>query len=232
MSTRVACDLQDSIATITLDDGKVNALSTEMLAEINAALDRAKEDRATVLLTGKPGVFSAGFDMNVLGAGGAAAYKMLIAGFTLGERILSFPAPVVIACSGHAMAMGAFLLLAADYRLGAAGAFKIGANEVKFGLTMPFFGIEICRQRLATPYFHRSVINAEIYRPEDAVLAGFLDQVVPAAELMSVARAKATELAKLAVNVHSATKLRARDSALRAIRAAIAQDNEIFRALP
>ena len=222
--------LQDSIATVTMDDGKMNVLSIDMFSEINGAFDRAKADRAVVVFTGREGVFSAGFDLRVLRAGGPDAGKMVRMGFELAERILAFPAPVVIACTGHAIAMGVFLLLSGDYRVGAVGAHKIGANEVAIGITMPFFGVEMCRQRLATAHFHRAVINAEIYVPEDAVVAGFLDRVVPASELQDVARSVAVQLAKLDIDVHTATKLRARGHALQAVRAAIEADDAAFRA--
>jgi enoyl-CoA hydratase/carnithine racemase len=226
----VTYQLRDSIATITMDDGKMNVLSVDMFSEINGAFDRAKADRAVVVFTGREGVFSAGFDLRTLKAGGPDAGRMVRMGFELAERILAFPAPVVVACTGHAIAMGVFLLLSGDYRLGAAGTHKIGANEVAIGITMPFFGVEMCRQRLATAHFHRAVINAEIYGPEDAVVAGFLDRVVPASELQNAARHTAAQLARLDIDVHTATKLRARDHALKAVRAAIEADDAMFRA--
>lgn len=154
------------------------------------------------------------------------------AGFELAERVLSFPAPVVIACTGHAVAMGAFLLLSRDVRLAAAGQFKIGANEVAIGLTMPHFGIEICRQRLAPAHFNRAVINAEMYAPDQAAIAGFVDRIVPATELLTAALGAARTLGKLNMTVHSATKLRARSNALRAIRAAIEMDVAALIAIP
>jgi enoyl-CoA hydratase len=225
MGELVGYELQDAVATITMDDGRRNALSTAMFAEIAAALDRAHVDRAVVVLAGREGVFSAGFDLRVLAAGGAGARGMVKQGFELAERILAFPMPVVVACTGHAIAMGAFLLLAGDYRIGAAGPYKIGANEVAIGITMPFFAVEMCRQRLAPAHFHRAVITAEIYAPEDAVAAGFLDRVVPAPDLAAAARGKAADLATLNMEAHAASKLRAREHALRAIRAAIEQDD-------
>jgi enoyl-CoA hydratase len=221
--------IEGNIATLTLDDGKMNALSVDLLSEIGGALDRAKEEHAIVILTGREGVFSAGFDLRLLGAGGPDAYKMFVSGFRLAERILSFPAPIVVACTGHAIAMGAFLLLSADYRIGAAGAHKIGANEVAIGLTMPHFGVEICRQRLTASHFHRAVINAEIFGPDDAVTAGFLDRVVPVAELAEAAHSIAVGLGRLDRDVHTATKLRARGNALKAVRAAIEADEAIFQ---
>jgi len=230
MTPLLSYELRDGIATISMDDGKSNVLSAGMFTEINRALDRAAADQAVVVLSGREGVFSAGFDLRVLGAGGTDAYTMVRTGFELSERLLSSPVPVVIACTGHAIAMGAFLLLSGDYRVGAAGPYRIGANEVAIGITMPFFGIEICRQRLAPAHFHRAVINAEIYRPEDAVVAGFLDRVVPGGDVPAVAHAVASDLTKLDIGVHTATKLRARDHALKAIRAAIEADDAAFGA--
>lgn len=230
MSDLVTYQLNDAIATIALDDGKVNVLSPTMLVEINAALDQAMADKAVVVLTGREGMFSAGFDLRVLTAGGPDAIGMLFGGFELAERILSFPTPVVIACNGHAVAMGVFLLLSGDYRIGASGPFKIVANEVAIGLTMPHSAIEICRQRLAPAHFNRAVILAEPYSPEDAVVAGFLDRVVPPLELQEVARSTAAQLGKLNMSAHGASKLRAREQALTAIGTAIEADKVSLQA--
>jgi enoyl-CoA hydratase len=224
MTARVDYELKDSIATITMDDGKLNVLSLDMFAQLGAAFDRAQQDRAVVVLTGREGAFSAGFDLRTLRAGGAEARRLVLTGFELAERILAFPAPVVIACPGHAIAMGAFLLLAGDYRIAALGDYKIGANEVSLGVTMPFFALEICRQRLVPTHFHRAAVLSEMYAPHDAVTAGFLDRAVPASELPSTTRSVAAQLAKLDGAAHTASKLRARDLALRAIRSAIEAD--------
>jgi enoyl-CoA hydratase/carnithine racemase len=222
--TRVDYRLRDGIADIRMDDGKVNALSLEMFGELGSAFDRAKADRAVVLLSGRTGIFSAGFDLRVLRAGGPDATAMVRTGFELAERILAFPTPVVVACTGHAIAMGVFLVLSGDYRIGARGAYQLGANEVAIGITMPRFGVEICRQRLAPAHFSRAVALAEMYAPDDAVAAGFLDRVVPEAEVVATAQAAAARLAQLDVDVHAASKLRARAHALAAIRAAIEAD--------
>jgi enoyl-CoA hydratase len=201
-----------------------------MLDALNEALDQAQWDQAVVVLTGRKGMFSAGFDLRVLAAGGTNASRMVRQGFVLAERLLAFPTPVVIACSGHALAMGAFLALSGDYRIGAAGPFKIGVNEVAIGLTMPHFGVEICRHRLAPSHFDRAVINAEIYAPESAVAAGFLDEVVLATELTAKAQLAAARLASLNMRAHAETKLRARHQSLRAIRLAIQTDEDTFAA--
>lgn len=229
MSDVVTYQLEDSIATIRMDDGKVNALSLQMFSELNAAFDQANTDKSVVVFTGREGKFSAGFDLGALRAGGRDAAALLRSGFELAERILSFPTPVVIACNGHAIAMGVFLLLSGDYRIGVDGPYKINANEVALGLTMPRTAVEICRQRLAPAHFNRAVILAEPYSPVDAVDAGFLDRVVEASELQDVARSTAALLAKLNMDAHTATKLRARDSTLKAIRTAIEADDADFR---
>ena len=225
MGTRVTYRLEDSIATITMDDGKVNVMSPQMLGEINAALDQAATDRGVVVLSGREGVFSGGFDLTVLRAGGADAVAMVRGGFELAERVLSFPTPVVIACTGHAVAMGVFLLLSGDYRIGAMGPYKIVANEVAIGLTMPLAAVEICRQRLTPAAFNRATIIAEPFSPDTAVDAGFFDEVVEVSALHDVARDTAVRLSKLDPDAHAASKLRARDQALRAIRAGIDADD-------
>ena len=224
MTTRVTYELVDSIATITMDDGKVNALSLDMLGEINAALDRAVADGAVVVLTGRDGILSAGFDLKVLGAGGPDAVAMLRAGFELSERLLSFPTPVVVACPGHAMAMGVFLLLSGDYCIAATGPYKIRANEVAIGMTMPRAAVEILRQRLTPAAFTRATLLSETFTPDNAIEAGLVDRVVDTIELMEVAHSTAAELAKLDMRAHAASKLRAREQTLRALRAGIEAD--------
>lgn len=231
MGTVVSYELDGGIATVTLDDGKVNVLSRSTLAAINAAFDRAEADGAVVVLTGRDGLFSAGFDLAVLNAGGTDAVDMLREGFELAARILAFPTPVVIACTGHAIAMGVFLLLSGDYRVGAAGPYRITANEVAIGLTMPRAAVEICRQRLTPAHFNRAVVLAELFTPADAVDAGFLDRVVPASDLRDVARTTAELFTTLDMPAHGASKLRARQPALQAIRAAIEADDSELRVL-
>ena len=224
MDQLVTYVLDGSVATITMDDGKVNALSPQMFAELNTSLDRAVRDHAVVVLSGRPGIFSAGFDLGILKGGGTEATTMLRAGFELSARMLSFPSPVVIACPGHAIAMGMFLLLSGDYRIGVSGAFKFVANEVAIGLTMPLAAVEIIRQRLTPASFNRAITLAERFSPENAVEAGLLDLVVQAPELRSSANDAAIALTKLDMTAHFASKLRAREHTLKVIRAGIDAD--------
>jgi enoyl-CoA hydratase len=221
MTEPATYELDGRIATITMDDGKVNAFSIPMLQAIHAAFDQAERDRAVVVLRGRENYFSAGFDVNVFASGQDQLLEMLTLGATLAERVLSFRTPVVAACTGHALPTGAFLLLSADLRLGADGPFKIGLNEVQIGLTVPWFAIEIARQRLHPAHFDRAVVNATMYSPREAVIPGFLDHVVAPSELRAASLEAAQALAQLDPAAHAATKLRARASALRALRAAI-----------
>ncbi len=223
MATLVTYELTGNVARITLDDGKVNALSLAMLAEINAALDQAEAAKAAVVIFGREGRFSGGFDLSVFRSGDAAAgVRMLRDGFSLSARLLSFPTPVVIGCTGHAIAMGAFLLLSADYRIGAAGAFKIQANETAIGMALPTAAYVVTNSRLTPTHAHRALALAEIYEPGDAAIAaGWLDAVVPVADVAATAHMKAAELMALNLGAHATNKRKGRDATLTALRAAI-----------
>ena len=162
MSELISYHLEDGIATLTLSNGKVNAISPDVIAAFNAALDQATADRAVVIITGQPGILSGGYDLKVMTAGPKEAVALVTLGSTLARRLLSHPYPVIVACPGHAVAKGAFLLLSADYRIGVEGPFSIGLNEVQIGMTMHHAGIELARDRLRRSALHRSVINGEI----------------------------------------------------------------------
>lgn len=233
MPARVTYEEVGPVAVITMDDGKANVLSPGMLADVGALLDRVGDDhdRRSVVLAGRPGIFSGGFDLGVLRTGGVATLDMLRAGFELSARLLGFPIPVVFACPGHAIAMASFLLLSGDYRIGAAGEYRIVANEVAIGLTMPRAAIEVCRYRLTPAHFNRAVVLAETFTPQGAVTAGFLDRVVPPEQLMRTAVETATAFAALDLGAHAATKVRARADALGAIFAAIEADDADLRSL-
>lgn len=224
MSDLISYQLDDGIATLTLDNGKVNAISPEVIAAFNAALDQATADGAVVIITGQPGILSGGYDLKVMTSGPKNAIALVAAGSTLARRMLSHPYPIVVACSGHAVAKGAFILLSADYRVGVQGPFKIGLNEVQIGMTMHHVGIELARDRLRKSYFNRSVINAEMFDPQEALRAGFLDAVVEPESLMTAARAMAEQLTKINLTAHANTKVKARAELLETLDAAIETD--------
>ncbi|MBT8080460.1 MAG: crotonase/enoyl-CoA hydratase family protein [Gammaproteobacteria bacterium] len=210
--------LRDRIATIQIDDGKRNALSPQVLAEIYKAFDRAEADHATVVMTGREDVFSAGFDLNVMKRGGLNALCMLRAGYALPARVLSYPYPVIAACNGHVMAMGVFLMLSADYMIGCRGDFRIAANEVAIGLTMPRVAAAMLKHRLTPAAYQRAVVLSEFFDVETALSNGFFDKVVNSDELMHCAESHARELQELDLDAHAASKRRIRAALIRRIR--------------
>lgn len=212
----------ETIAVITLDDGKANALGLAMQQAINDALDQAERDEVgAVVLAGNQQVFSGGFDLKVFRAGDAgAAVAMLQGGFELAHRLLSFRTPVVMAVTGHAIAMGAFLLCAADHRVSGPG-YNIQANEVSIGLIMPPPALELLKLRLTPAAFQQAAGLAKVYFGEAAQAAGFVDEIVLPEMVLARAEDAAREYAHLHRAAHVASKLRARAAALEGIRAGI-----------
>lgn len=226
MSELVRYELNDGVATVTMDDGKANALSPAMQQAVLGALDCADADEAVLVLAGRDGRFSAGFDLQVIGGGGRESVDMVIGGFELAVRLLEREHPTVIACTGHAMAMGAFLLLAADDRVGAAGPYKLGANEVAIGMTMPYFAIEMMRLRLTPPGVQRSAVLAEVFDPIGAVTVGWLDHIVEPERVVPNAQERAAAYRQLHARAHRETKQRLRGEAIVRLRDAIESDRQ------
>jgi enoyl-CoA hydratase len=221
MTDTVTYTRADMVSTITMDDGKVNVFSIPMLRALHEAFERAEEDGAVVVLQGRPGCFSAGFDLQTLGGPPQDALTLLRLGASLAGRILSFPAPVVVACTGHAFPAGAFLLMAADFRLGADGPFRLGLNEVRIGLTLPWFAIVLARHRLTPAHFDHAAVTGEMFDPQTAREAGLLDVVVSRAELGDRAQCVARELSSIDRAAHAATKLRVRLPVLQELQRAV-----------
>ncbi len=224
MTDLVSYVFADGVATLTMDDGKANAMGPGMQAALNAALDRAEADRAIVVLTGRLGVFSGGFDLSVFKAGDArVTFQMLTGGAQLAQRLLSYPHPVIAACSGHAMAMGLFLLQCADVRIGLKTGATFQANEVLIGMTLPYFALETIRQRVTTPHLHL-VGTASPYTGDDAVRAGLLDDAVVPDALAAAVQAQVDRLKKAHPASFTATKQRLRAPVVAALPAAIEKD--------
>lgn len=223
-----------SLALIVMDDGKANAFSHAMIERLHALLDEVEADPAlkALVLTGREGRFSAGFDLSVMGTGPEAVQALVGAGAGLALRLYEFEKPVVIACSGHALAMGAILLFTADWRTGAEGSFRIGMNETAIGMTMPQFGAELARDRLSPRHYSRAVVNAEIYAPSTACEAGYLDEVVDPLSVLDFACVQAERLGGLHPRAFAATKRRTRAATLARIRAGLAADLAGLSALP
>ena len=225
MNEFVTYQSEDNFVIITIKNGKANAISHEVIHGLNRSLDKAQQENKVVILTGQNGIFSAGFDLKVMTKSSESAKELVIKGSKLSLRMLSFPQPIIVLCSGHAIAKGAFLLLSSDYRIGVAGDFKIGLNEVMIGMTMHHAGIAIAKARLSEVYLNRSVNNAEIYNPKEAIKAGFLDVIVPEKELLSTAIKVAEMFSKLNKKAHFETKLKVRKTHLKDLEKAIDLDN-------
>jgi enoyl-CoA hydratase len=186
------------VCILTLDDGKVNALSPDLIAAIHERLDAAEQSAQAVMITGRPDRFSAGFNLKLLREGGPeAAIELVSAGGRLYLRFLEYPLPIVIGCTGHALAAGAIALLTADYRVGAQGEYQIGLNETLIGMTLPEYGVEFARACLSKRYFDRAVVHGEIFDPQGALAAGYLDRVVAPDHVFDTALAEAERLARL-----------------------------------
>ena len=167
--------MRGSVAVLAVDDGKVNALDGDAIDSLLSSLDAAEEQAEAVVLAGRPGFFCAGLDMRVLELGGEPINELFHQCTDLVLRLAEFPRPVVAACTGHALGVGALMLLCCDVRIGAAGDFKIGFNEVSIGLPLPELSIEIARSRLSPRYLTLACSAAQIYSPAHAVHVGFLD---------------------------------------------------------
>lgn len=226
MTELIQVSTADKVMTITLNNGKVNAISPGLIAEINAALDQAEQDKCIVVLTGQPGMFSGGYDLKFMQQGMDKATYLVTLGSTLGRRLLAFPQPVIGACSGHAIAKGSFLLLCSDYRIGVRGPFKLGLNETAIGMTMHHAGITMARQRVAHHYFHRCVVNAEMFGPDDAVAAGFLDTVVEPDQFEAAIAAAVAHFKSLNRHAFTGSKLKTRTELLKTMDWAIAEDQK------
>jgi enoyl-CoA hydratase len=230
MPEGVSYELRDGVARILLDDGKVNVMSTKMLGEIEAAFDRAEtEAEIVVLRSGRPGIFSAGFDLKVFAAGDAArSLAMVRAGAELALRLMSFPHPTVGVMEGHAFPMGTFLLLACDVRLGARGPYRMGLNEVAIGIAPPGFAIELARSRLHPAWLSRTSTLGEMYEPDEALTAGFLDRVAIPEMVEPALEETIAALRAIHKPSHATAKKRLRQPAMDAMRVAI--DRELTMA--
>lgn len=175
----VTTTIEDGVAVIRLDDGKANALGHQAIDAIMEGLDQAEQGARAVALIGREGKLSAGFDLATMTAGLDAALPLLQKGAELTFRLLTFPQPTVIGCTGHALAMGAIVCMAGDLRIGQHGPYKIGMNEVAIGMPVPKFALELARDRLAATHFPRAIQLATVFDPEGAVAAGYLDELAP-----------------------------------------------------
>ena len=223
--------LQGSTALIRMDDGKANALSDTMISALLEALARAEKEASAVVLTGRVDRFCAGFDLKVMTAGPEAVKKLFLRGAGLLVKLFGLPLPLIIGCTGHALAGGAQLLLTADVRIGSIGPYRIGLNETTIGMPLPILGVEFARARLAVTELSRATLGAQIYTPEDAVKAGYLDEALPAADVLARALEEAEKLGALSLPAYAATKQRLRGAIITHVEATLESDMNSLLAL-
>ena len=222
--THLTVTEREDYTEIHMDDGKANALGFALIEALHSALDTAAQRGGVIALVGREGKFSAGFDLSVMQRFDAESTRLLREGADLIIRLLGFDGPVILGVSGHALALGGLLCLSADHRIGVQGAFKLGLNEVAIGMTMPWFGVELCRARLTPSHRDQALGLARLYSPDEAIGAGFLDEVVAPTALSERIADVASHLAKLHMPSHGATKTRSREILMQRLSLAIDRD--------
>ena len=208
MSDKIATlTSKDDISIITLDDGKANVFSPKMIQDVNECLDKVPTESGALIITGRDGMFSAGFDLKIISSGDMqATMDMSLSGFKLLSRIFSFPRPVLAACSGHGIALGTFLLCCCDYRIGVKGDYMIGANEMRTNMVIPIPILELISHRVTASHKYRAILGAEMYSLQNGVEAGLIDEIVDSNDLMEAAKLKAKDLASMGHPSYSLTK--------------------------
>jgi enoyl-CoA hydratase len=228
LSAPLTTTIENDVAILAMDDGRANALGHAMIDALNGALTEVETRSKAVLIAGRPHRFCAGFDLDVMASGPDKVGPLVTAGAELLMRLYEYRLPVIMACTGHALAAGGLLLLAGDHRVGTEGDYRIGLPEVAIGMTMPIFGIELARDRIAANRFSQAVTQARIYNPTEAAAIGYLDEAVPADALMETAKARAATLAALQQPAFANTKRKEREATIRHIRETLASDSRTF----
>ncbi|MEM6954827.1 MAG: crotonase/enoyl-CoA hydratase family protein [Myxococcota bacterium] len=217
--------LEDEVAVLDFDDGKANALTPAALTSLTEGLVRAKDEASAVVIAGRPGRFCAGFDLKIMGSGAEAAVALVTTGCNALLNLYEHPQPVVAACTGHAMAGGAVLLLCSDHRVGAEGDFSIGLNEVKIGMPVPIFVSELARERLSTTARNPAILMSRVYSPAAAAACGFLDELTSPESVVPQAIARAQQLAEgLDAAAFASTKKSLRDPLIQHVRGTLDDD--------
>ena len=221
---------EGKISIITIDDGKANVFGVPMTSALSAALDEIDIKEGAVVIEGRDGMYSAGFDLNVINADDPdAGRKMTLGGVQVALKAFDFPRPIVAAVTGHAIAMGAIFNMGLDWRIGAKGNFKHGLNEVRAGLVLPIFAIELPRFRLNPRMYQESAFQSRIYSPEEAVEAGFLDEVAEPDKVREAEYQKAEELSSLPNPPYAVSKMRDRAPTKKYVQETLEKDLDAIR---
>lgn len=206
MSEFTKVEIEDGIATITLDDGKANALGFTMIEHINKALDEAEAAADVIVMTGRDGVMTAGFDLKVMRNEPDRVMDLVTQGGQMLVRIFASPKPVLLASTGHGIAAGALLMLSGDYRISMAGDFKYGLNESAIGMVLPPYGMDLARFKLNQKFLDMAVVGADLYGPEMASQIGYTDEVATADKFAARVREKAEYFKTLDAKAYAGNK--------------------------
>jgi enoyl-CoA hydratase len=231
MNTLVRYELNNDVATLRMDDGKANVMSIAMLAALNEALDRAEQEAKVVVLYGRAGSFSGGFDLGAFKRGGTEVATMIEAGLRICARLVEYPLPVIAACTGHAVALGAILLLACDLRIGIDVGARFQTNEIRIGLVMPRLALEVCRRKLAPAQLHAATTLGIPFTPASALAAGFVDELVPSYSMQDAVQRHCADLLTLNTKSFAINKCRINAQVIQAMVVAIEADIAEWKAL-
>ena len=213
---------ENDISIIKLDDGKANAFSYDMLCQVNDLLKKVPRDSGALVITGREGLFSGGFDLKTLATGDMEKItKMVQLGYRLLLELFSFDRPIVAAVSGHSIALGLFVTCSADYRIAIDGKYVCQANEVRNNMDIPTQFMEIIRARVNKKYFYSAVYHSDAYSVQDSIEVGYIDEVVSEDQFMKRVMEKAKELATLPHPFYANTKKTAQDDVRQKIADAI-----------
>ena len=209
--------LNNNIATISIDDGKANAVNQNFIDQLYRNLDKAEQEASAVILTGRPGMFSAGFDLKALQGAPSAAGDLILRGMEMLVRLYEYPLPLISACAGHAIGLGAFLLLASDTRVGSAGEYQITFPET--AINMPFTPVllNLINDRISASHITSAALQSAPHTPEQGLAAGFLDAVVEIEQLMPQVQALAEKLAELPKERYCSNKRDIRANSLKSM---------------
>jgi enoyl-CoA hydratase len=213
-----------AVTTLVLDDGKVNAMDQVFFGELGAALD-GRDPGTAVVIAGRENVLSAGLNTKTLATIDDDGLVDLLAVFgrTM-VRVWLEPRPVVVAATGHAVAGGTILALAADHVVAAAGDYRWGLIETTIGLALPEWVIALARASVRSDRFEDLALPGSTVSPDAAVEAGFADVLAPPADVVPLAQQRAAELAQLPAAAYAETKRRLRGAAATAALDRIEED--------
>lgn len=214
MGDAVTTTIEDGVAVVRLDDGKANAMSMAVIDGLHEALDTATKEATAICIAGNAKALCAGFDLSVMRGGIEGMVELVRSGGELLMRLYGHPQPTVVAVTGHAMAAGALLVLACDTRISGDAPAKIGLNEVAIGMTLPDFAVALAQDRLSKRYLTRATIEAEVFSPEGALAAGYVDMIVAVEQCERTAIDEARRLGQLDASAYAGTKQAVRQTTI------------------